>query len=128
MARAPNGARCPECGILMIGSLVDHCARFHEDSLPRLLTPDPSEPREPLKGEQRARLPIPKAVKVQVWQRDEGRCRKCGITDDAAMLRDGEHLHYDHAWPWSLNGADTVDNIQLLCGPCNREKAARFEP
>jgi len=39
----------------------------------------------------------------------------------------GEHLHYDHIRPWSLNGADTVNNIQLLCGPCNRTKAARFE-
>lgn len=81
---------------------------------------------EPLRGERRARLPIPKKVKKQVWKRDGGQCRNCGITDSDAVLRDGEHLHFDHIIPFSRNGADTVDNIQLLCGQCNREKAYRF--
>jgi hypothetical protein len=26
------------------------------------------------------------------------------ITDDESMRRTGEHLHYDHIWPWSLSG------------------------
>lgn len=88
--------------------------------------PAPAPAPAPLPGEERARTPIPKAVKTEVWKRDEGRCRNCRITDHEAMLRDGEHLHFDHIRPWSLNGGDTVKNIQLLCGRCNRAKAARF--
>lgn len=119
-ASALNSVRCPECGRLMLAeSLREHCTRFHE-------SPRTTQTPEPPKGAQRARLPIPKAVKAQVWKRDGGRCRNCGITDHDAMLGDGEHLQYDHIRPWSLNGADTANNIQLLCGRCNRAKAARF--
>lgn len=75
----------------------------------------------------RTRAAIPKSVKRGVWKRDGGRCRKCGITDAEAMSRDGEHLHLDHIHPWSLNGADTADNLQLLCGRCNREKGDRIK-
>lgn len=119
-ARALGRVPCPECGRLIEAEwLCKHRARYHKS--PRTtLTP------EPLMGEERARDPIPKAVRIEVWERDEGRCRKCGITDHDAMLRDGEHLQYDHIRPWSLNGADTVNNIQLLCGRCNRAKAARL--
>jgi hypothetical protein len=79
-------------------------------------------------GEERVRQAIPKTIKQQVWVRDGGRCRHCGISDAEAMMRDAEHLHYDHIRPWSLNGADTVANIQLLCGPCNRTKSAKYTP
>jgi hypothetical protein len=74
-------------------------------------------------GELRTRTPIPRAIKQQVWIRDGGRCRHCDITDAEAMARDGEHLQYDHIIPFSRNGADTANNIQLLCGRCNRTKS-----
>lgn len=74
-------------------------------------------------GELRTRAPIPRAIRQQVWIRDGGRCRHCGITDAEAMARDGEHLQYDHIIPFSQNGADTANNIQLLCGRCNRAKS-----
>jgi hypothetical protein len=77
-------------------------------------------------GEERVRQAVPREVRRAVWQRDDGRCRHCGVTDAEAMARDGEHLHYDHIRPWSQNGADTVANLQLLCGPCNREKGASY--
>jgi 5-methylcytosine-specific restriction endonuclease McrA len=77
---------------------------------------------------ERTRAAIPRSVRREVWVRDGGRCRKCGITDAEAMVRDGEHLQYDHIHPWSLNGADTVNNIQLLCGRCNRAKGDRPDP
>jgi hypothetical protein len=76
----------------------------------------------------RTRAAIPRSVKREVWVRDGGRCRKCGITDAEAMVRDGEHLHLDHMHPWSQDGADTPDNLQLLCGPCNRAKGDRPGP
>jgi HNH endonuclease len=65
-------------------------------------------------GERNSRS-IPQDVKIQVAARDGGRCRQCGSTVD---------LHFDHVIPWSKGGANTVNNIQLLCGPCNRRKGA----
>jgi 5-methylcytosine-specific restriction endonuclease McrA len=65
-------------------------------------------------GERNTRS-IPQDVKIAVAARDGGRCRQCGSTTD---------LHFDHVIPWSKGGANTVTNIQLLCGPCNRRKGA----
>lgn len=63
-------------------------------------------------GERNTRS-IPQDVKIAVAARDSGRCRQCGSATD---------LHFDHVIPWSKGGANTVANIQLLCGPCNRRK------
>jgi hypothetical protein len=65
-------------------------------------------------GERNTRS-IPQDVKIAVAVRDGGRCRQCGSTAE---------LHFDHVIPWSKGGANTVANIQLLCGPCNRRKGA----
>lgn len=66
-------------------------------------------------GERNSRT-VPQDVKIQVSIRDQGQCVRCGSTTD---------LHYDHKIPWSKNGTNTVSNIQLLCGRCNRRKGAR---
>jgi hypothetical protein len=88
--------------------------------------PDPSWPpappgwqlwvpdRQAPVGERNTRS-IPQDVKIAVAARDGGRCRQCGSATD---------LHFDHVIPWSKGGANTVANIQLLCGPCNRRKGA----
>jgi hypothetical protein len=65
-------------------------------------------------GERNTRS-IPQDVKIAVAARDGGRCRQCGSTTE---------LHFDHVIPWSTGGANTIANIQLLCGPCNRRKGA----
>lgn len=75
-------------------------------------TPAP-RPSPPL-GERNTRT-IPQDVKIAVAIRDDGQCRQCRSTTE---------LHYDHVIPWSKGGANTVANIQLLCGPCNRRKGA----
>jgi 5-methylcytosine-specific restriction endonuclease McrA len=62
-----------------------------------------------------ARPPIPDEVKVFVWNRDAGRCVKCGSR---------RRLEFDHVIPVSLGGANTSRNLQLLCEVCNREKGA----
>ncbi len=59
------------------------------------------------------RKPIAREVRLAVWQRDGGRCAECGAAFD---------LQYDHVIPHALGGADTVANLQLLCGDCNRQK------
>jgi hypothetical protein len=61
------------------------------------------------------RDPIPTAVKVFVWRRDQGRCVKCGRTQD---------LEFDHIIPVVKGGSNTERNIQLLCLVCNRSKGS----
>jgi hypothetical protein len=61
------------------------------------------------------REPLPRDVRLAVWRRDRGRCRECGH---------GFDLQYDHVIPVALGGATSVDNLQLLCGDCNRAKGA----
>ena len=61
------------------------------------------------------RQPIPRDVRRAVFERDGGQCTECGSNFD---------LQYDHVIPVALGGATTVDNLQLLCGPCNRLKGA----
>lgn len=61
------------------------------------------------------RRAIPRDVRLAVWERDGGRCVECSTDFD---------LQYDHVIPVALGGATTVENLQLLCGPCNRRKGA----
>ncbi|MBE7157586.1 MAG: HNH endonuclease [Rhodospirillales bacterium] len=61
-----------------------------------------SVPAHPL----RRRL-VPSHVKLEVWQRDSGKCVVCGATED---------LHFDHDLPCSTGGPSiTAKNVRLLC-------------
>jgi HNH endonuclease len=61
------------------------------------------------------REPIPEAVRLFVWQRDQGQCVKCGSR---------ERLEFDHIIPIASGGSSTERNVQLLCESCNRAKGA----
>jgi hypothetical protein len=61
------------------------------------------------------RQPIPREVRRAVFERDGGRCVECASNFD---------LQYDHVIPVALGGGGTFENLQLLCGECNRRKAA----
>ena len=60
---------------------------------------------------------IPDDVKLFVWQRDGGKCVKCGIQ---------QNLEFDHIIPVAKGGSNTARNIQLLCETCNRSKGANL--
>ena len=58
---------------------------------------------------------IPREMRRAVFERDGGKCAHCGTNFD---------IQYDHILPVALGGATTIENLQLLCGDCNREKGA----
>jgi hypothetical protein len=58
---------------------------------------------------------IPDDVKQLVWLRDGGRCQHCGAQTE---------LQYDHIIPVAMGGSSNPENLQILCGPCNRRKSA----
>jgi 5-methylcytosine-specific restriction endonuclease McrA len=47
-----------------------------------------------------------------------GRCAYC-----AKLVR--QRFHVDHIMPLALGGANTADNIQLLCASCNSRKGKK---
>lgn len=62
---------------------------------------------------------IPSAVKLEVWQRDKGRCVLCGSD---------KNLHFDHDLPYSKGGSSLLaQNIRLLCAKHNLSKGSKIE-
>lgn len=99
-------------------ALVRERERRRERKLERAhaaLTASETQTRLDGAGPRAARSPIPRETRLAVWERDGGRCVDCGASFD---------LQYDHVIPLALGGADTVENLQILCAPCNREKGA----
>jgi hypothetical protein len=58
---------------------------------------------------------IAREIKLAVFERDGARCVECGSNFD---------IQYDHVIPFSMGGASTVENLQILCSDCNRQKSA----
>jgi len=59
---------------------------------------------------------ISRQVMTEVWNRDGGKCVKCGSQIG---------LEFDHIIPVSKGGSSTVNNVQLLCQQHNRSKGNR---
>lgn len=65
----------------------------------------------------RKRIPIPQDVKRAVFERDQGCCVQCDSSFE---------IQYDHIIPFSMGGATTIENLQLLCARCNQQKGGRL--
>jgi 5-methylcytosine-specific restriction endonuclease McrA len=62
---------------------------------------------------------IPSWVKLEGWERDQGRCATCGTSSG---------LHFDHIIPYSKGGSSKgPENIQILCGRHNLAKRDNIE-
>ena len=59
------------------------------------------------------RKPIPKAVREEVFKRDNYCCVKCGST---------KNLEVDHKVSLANGGTNEMANLQTLCQDCNRRK------
>jgi len=57
--------------------------------------------------------------KQRVFARDGRQCRYCGS--------DEEPLHIDHIIPRKAGGTHDLDNLQVLCKPCNLRKSSKAE-
>jgi len=64
---------------------------------------------------------IPRPIQFKVLKRENQVCRSCGMP-----VADND-VHFDHIIPWSKGGPTAENNIQLLCGTCNRKKSDKFE-
>jgi hypothetical protein len=67
--------------------------------------------KSPRKGKEFTR-----AVRRAIRQRDQNQCVLCGSTIK---------LEFDHIVPASLGGDNSINNGQLLCHKCHREKSLR---
>ncbi|HKW96717.1 MAG TPA: HNH endonuclease [Bryobacteraceae bacterium] len=77
------------------------------------------EPADRSRDKTESRRLIPTQVKIEVWNRDKGRCVLCGAADE---------LHFDHVLPYSKGGTSiTASNVQLLCARHNLSKGAKIE-
>lgn len=67
-----------------------------------------------------ARVPLPKAVRDYVIDRDGRTCGICG-----RYVSPEEALDIDHIHPVAAGGTDDPDNLQVSHASCNRRKGAR---
>jgi len=70
------------------------------------------------------RRAIPAALRRAVWRRDDGACT---FVDPQTGRRCGSRhlLQIDHIQPFAVGGANSAENLRLLCGAHNRYRTRR---
>lgn len=62
------------------------------------------------------KIPIPPALRWEVWERDDFTCHYCG---------ERKWLAIDHIQAESVGGVASLDNLVTCCTQCNSRKNAR---
>jgi len=70
-----------------------------------------------LESDTSTRRPISDEVKQFVFVRDGGECVTCGSATE---------IQFDHIILIALGGSSEPENLQVLCGPCNRRKGSNL--
>ena len=65
---------------------------------------------------QRARKPIPKRIRFEVFKRDGFKCQYCGASAPDVLLQ------VDHIKPAAAGGEDDIINLITACAACNAGK------
>ena len=61
-------------------------------------------------------------IRVEVMLEDQGhKCARCSVSIS------GLWFHIDHIIPKAHGGRNIIENVQLLCPPCNRRKHTSIE-
>lgn len=67
------------------------------------------------------RIEFSPRVKREAAKRADGKCEGCGLP-----RRSGE-AHYDHINPEYFSKDATLENCQVLCWPCHRDKTGKVD-
>lgn len=67
---------------------------------------------------QPARHPLAASLRLEVMQRDNFHCQRCGAGHET-----GAKLEVDHITPVSRGGTNNQHNLQTLCRTCNLAKS-----
>ena len=60
-----------------------------------------------------------KAEKIKQYEKQRGTCNKCNKKFEFS------EMEADHIIPWSKGGKTELNNLQILCMPCNRKKGGK---
>lgn len=72
--------------------------------------------------EPRRRKSFGKREKELLFKDQNGKCMYCGKKE-----REATYFEIDHKTPMARDGSDSISNLQLLCGPCNKRKGAQTD-
>jgi 5-methylcytosine-specific restriction enzyme A len=65
-----------------------------------------------------SRKEFTRKTKAKGFERSNGLCEKC-----SAKLKVGE-AEFDHVLPCALGGDNSLDNLEVLCRSCHKDKTA----
>lgn len=69
------------------------------------------------------RVEFSKATMRDAFIRAEGRCEGKLPNGQRCNMQSGA-IHYDHITPTWLSGDNSLENCQVLCGPCHKHKTS----